>query len=176
MRRSAGEGVHRSQRQIFLFYVLTEFYYCYKYRSIPIRLRGVLEAKPDVNGERRPRAGSQACSRESLEGSLPAHYEAQGQCPLHLPAIGESCLRGQKEVGHQGLKTPQWSAVRRTGFAQPVRALARARGGYICAVTALRSLSWEQRRAPALSGSANREDQQKLGRDFPPRDGRDVAV
>ena len=66
--------------------------------------------------------GSQPWSRESLEGSLPAHYEAQGQCPLHLPAIGESRLRGQKEVGHQGLKTPQWSAVRRTGFAQPVRA------------------------------------------------------
>src|SRR5437762_2283090 len=41
---------------------------------------------------------------------------------LTPPAIGESCLRGQKEVGHQGLKTPQWSAVRRTGFAQPVRA------------------------------------------------------
>src|SRR5436190_16118336 len=28
--------------------------------------------------------------------------------------------------------------------------LARARGGYICAVTALRSLFWEPRRAPAV--------------------------
>jgi hypothetical protein len=60
--------------------------------------------------------GSGACargfrtprSRESLEGSLPAHYEAQGQCPF--------------QVGHRGLKTPQWSAVRRAGFARPAPA------------------------------------------------------
>ena len=44
-------------------------------------------------------------------------------------ASGES--RRAKEVGHQGLKTPKWSAVRRSGPAGPVRVSQEARGGYI---------------------------------------------
>jgi hypothetical protein len=69
--------------------------------------------------------GSGACargfrtprSRESLEGSLPAHYEAQGQCPLYFP--GGKPPHG-REVGHQGLKTPQWSAVTARPARKPV--------------------------------------------------------
>ena len=70
---------------------------------------------------------SQSCSRESLEGSPPAHYEAQGQCPLHLPASGEAAGGAKRKWGTRDFKTPKWSAVRRDRpIARPVRLLARA--------------------------------------------------
>ena len=43
---------------------------------IPIRLRGVLQAKLDVNGIGARAHDSQSWSRASLEGSLRARYEA----------------------------------------------------------------------------------------------------
>ena len=60
--------------------------------------------------------------------------------------------RRSKEVGHQGLKTPQWSAVRRAGSRKAGAALRRSRGGYM-RLTALRSLFFEGSKSKRKSGT-----------------------
>ena len=59
---------------------------------------------------------------------------------------------GTKEVGHQGSQTPQWSAVRR-GRPSQDRSRASQGRGYDLRLAALRSLSWEPRRAPRFRGA-----------------------
>src|SRR5258708_4933797 len=53
--------------------------WCSEYGGrIPIRLRGVLQAKLDVNGDRRPRPRFRNRGPGSPWVGLPAHYDAQG--------------------------------------------------------------------------------------------------
>ena len=64
--------------------------------------------------------GSGACargfrtprSRESLEGSLPAHYEAQGQCPLPLPVTEGS---GAPGIENAAVERRKASRLRKAG-------------------------------------------------------------
>ena len=62
---------------------------------------------------------TQSRSRETLDDSPLVHYGAQGYCPLIPPGSRIVALdAGSRKSGPQGLKTPQWSAVRRDRSSQ----------------------------------------------------------
>ena len=83
---------------------------------------------PAVFADRGPGSPWRAASRPSTRPRVNSLTACSG---------GEA---GQAEVGHQGLKTPQWSAVRRAGFARPAPAPSQGQASRV-RPTALCSLS-----------------------------------
>ena len=94
-----------------------------------------------------PQRGARPSESERGWGAAPAPAVSLTAVPGVLGWQPPGPIRGPGSmsltpVGHQGLKTPQWSAVRRAGFARPAPVLRKGQASRV-RPAALCSLAWE---------------------------------
>ena len=113
-----------------------------------------LQAKTDVNGERRLRPRFAAVVPGVLGGQPPGPLRSPGSMSLNSPGSRNAWTPGQGKWGTKDLKTPRWSAVRRDRSSQSRRVLPFESTPHEMRRTALRSLFWRERNREETKGNS----------------------